>query len=303
MQNILTNNFILCEGSINERIRRSSEKLHPTLANAPLIYGESKKVLADIYRSYIDIAQRAGFPIYIYTPTWKANKERVEQAGINETINQDACRFMQEIRNEYNTFARQIIIGGLLGPKNDCYLPQEALSAKEAEEFHSWQINELIQGGVDFIVPETLPALSEAVGIAKAAAKSRTPYIISFVISRQGKILDGTTLIDAIDTIDSTVSVPPVGYAVNCAHPSFLRPETQNKNIFKRLIAFNANSSSLDHCDLENANCLHVDDIGQWGEQMLELNKKWGIKILGGCCGAGVEHIEYLAKNRVREHK
>jgi S-methylmethionine-dependent homocysteine/selenocysteine methylase len=297
MQNLLQNKFILSEGSINERIRRSSVKLHPILANAPLIYGDTKVTLAAIYRSYIEIAHKAGLPILMSTPTWKANWERVKTSGLNLKINRDAYRFMKELRDEFPDFSEQIKIGGLMGCKNDCYTPEEALSTEEAEAFHSWQINELAEAGVDFILPETIPSLSEALGIAKAAAKTGIPYIISFVISRQGNILDGTSLINAITTIDQSVEPPPLGYAINCAHPSFLLPETQNKTISKRLLAFNANSSSLDHCDLENAECLQVDDITEWGEQMLELNKKWGIKILGGCCGCGVDHIQYLVDN------
>lgn len=294
MQTFLKNKFILCEGSINERLRRSDIGLHPTLANAPLIYGENKKELAAIYRSYIEIAEKANLPICIYTPTWRANKERVENAGINKKVNQDAVSFMQKIRDEFKGFSKQIKIGGLIGCKNDCYTPEEALLEKEAEEFHSWQIIELVKGGVDFIVSETIPALSEAKGIARAASKANVPYVISFVISREGKILDGTSLSEAFKTIDETTESRPLGYAINCAHPSFLLPETQDKKIFERLVAFNANSSSLDHCDLENADCLHVDDIQEWGDLMLGLNKKWGVKILGGCCGAGVEHIQHL---------
>lgn len=297
MQNILQNQFILGEGAINERIRRSNVGLHPTLANAPLIYGESKEFMADIYRSYIRIAEKANLPIFIYTPTWRTNKDRVKNSEFSKEINVDACHFMQKIRDEFPVFSKEIKIGGLLGCKNDCYLPEEALSVEEAEEFHAWQIDELAKGGVDFIVPETLPALSEAIGMAKAAAKTGTPYIISFVISRDGNILDGTSLFDAINCIDKTVAVPPLAFAINCTHPSFLIPEKQNKELFNRLLCFNANASSLDHCDLENADCLHVDDIQEWGNLMLELNKKYGVKMLGGCCGTGVKHIQYLVDN------
>lgn len=298
MQSILQHNFILSEGSINERIRRSGIELHPSLANTPLIYGDTKQALADIYKSYIDIAAKANLPIFLYTPTWRANKSRIKAAGFSTKIIVDACHFLNDIRNEYSEFSSQIKIGGLFAPKNDCYTPQEALLEHEAEKFHTWHINELVQGGVDFIVPETVPAFSEAIGIAKAAAKTHTPYIISFVIGRNGKILDGTPLAKAIKTIDSEVLVPPIGYAINCAHPSFLLPETQNPSIFARLIAYNANASSLDHCHLENAKCLQSDSLREWGDLMLTLNKKYGIKVLGGCCGTGVEHIQYLVNDR-----
>ena len=29
--------------------------------------------------------------------------------------------------------------------------------------------------------------------------------------------------------------------------------------------------------------------------EMLALNRRFGVKILGGCCGTGVDHLRYLA--------
>jgi S-methylmethionine-dependent homocysteine/selenocysteine methylase len=49
-------------------------------------------------------------------------------------------------------------------------------------------------GDVDFLLGATLPAVSEATGIAIAMAETNIPYIISFVINREGKILDGNSL-------------------------------------------------------------------------------------------------------------
>ena len=66
--------------------------------------------------------------------------------------------------------------------------PMEAVIV---EQFHSWQISQLKQGGVDFIIAETLPSVEEATGIARALQRSCPPYFISFVISRDGRVLDG----------------------------------------------------------------------------------------------------------------
>jgi methionine synthase I (cobalamin-dependent) len=30
---------------------------------------------------------------------------------------------------------------------------------------------------------------------------------------------------------------------------------------------------------------------------MIALNKKYGVKILGGCCGTNVEHLRYIVRN------
>jgi len=156
----------------------------------------------------------------------------------------------------------------------------------------------LAHAGVDFLIAVTLPSVEEAIGIARAMAKTKVPYIISFVIGRDSCILDGFPLVNAISTIDESTKYPPIGYLVNCAYPSFLHASEQPTALYKRLIGYQANASSLDHCDLDEAVDLKVNDISDWGKQMLTFNQHYGIKILGGCCGTGVQHLKYLVNHK-----
>jgi len=293
------NKLILKEGAVIERLRRSNAvTLHPTLGNAPLIYEEcGRQALRDIYNSYIVIAEKADIPFLMCTPTWRADYARVSESGIDTNINRDAVMFLKEIRKSHTGFSRTMYIGGLIGCKNDCYKPEQGLSVTESASYHSWQIQQLAKGGVDLIIAETLPNSNEALGMATCLASAGVPYIISFVIARNGLILDGTKLIDAIHTIDEGVDNQPLGYSINCSHPSFLCPEKQPPGLFTRLIAYSGNASSLDHCELDGSDQLKADNVQDWGEQMLNLNRTYGVTILGGCCGTGVEHIRYLVEN------
>ncbi|WP_273274803.1 homocysteine S-methyltransferase family protein [Maribacter polysiphoniae] len=294
-----TNDFILMEGAVIEILRRGGKvSFHPDLIHSQLIYDtEGSHELRSIFDSYIKIAKKKDVPYIMCTPTWRANKENVRKSGIKESVNSDAVTFMKKLRDNAGDFSEKILIGGTVGPKNDCYTPGDGLSKEEAEEFHAWQLSELQKGGADFIIAETVPNVQEALGIAAAASKLDLDYIISFVIGRNGKILDGTPLWDAMQLIDTTVDTIPLGYGVNCAHPSFLCVEGQPKEMYDRLIAFLGNASALDHCDLENSDCLHVDNVVDWGDGMLRLNREFGIQILGGCCGTDQRHLEYLTKN------
>jgi S-methylmethionine-dependent homocysteine/selenocysteine methylase len=201
---------------------------------------------------------------------------------------------MKELRDSLDTEHRTIKIGGLIGCKNDCYQPNEGLSTSESERFHSWQLDRLAKAGVDFLTAATLPNVEEAVGIAEAMEKTDLPYLLSFVIDRSGRVLDGTDLIDAVATVDDVVERPPLGYMVNCAYPTFLCADQQPRELYQRLVGYQANASSLDHEELEGASELQKGDVSKWGEAMLELNRKYGVTILGGCCGTGVEHLRYL---------
>jgi len=291
--------MVLMEAAIVEQLRRASDiELHDTLLNAPLIYDrKGQQALIKLYQDYIDIAKKANLPFIMCTPTWRASYERVYSSDLNHSINIDAAQFMREIRSLPHNSQSNIKIGGMIGCKNDCYLPNKALSASESEQFHSWQINQLSQGAVDFLIAETLPSVEEAVGIARAMENTGLPYFISFVIDRNGIVLDGTTLIDAVRRIDLLTQRNPLGYMVNCAYPTFLCAAHQPKELFSRLVGYQANASSLDHCDLDNAAHLKTEKVSEWGEAMLELHRRYGLSILGGCCGTGVEHLLYIVNN------
>lgn len=292
------------EAAVVEPLRRAANvSLHPTLVNAPLIYeAAGQQALKAIYADYIAVAAQAEWPLLLCTPTWRANRERVQNAGAPEQINEDGVRFLSSIREELRLkqpkVADALMLGGLLGCKNDCYLPEQALSAQDAADFHRWQIEALASTDIDFLIAETLPAVEEACGIAQAMSSTDKPYIISFVIDRNGCVLDGTPLQEAICHIDQATSRPPLGFMVNCVYPSFLCADKQPESLFKRLIGIQANASSLDHCELDNADELNCEPVAEWGELMLELNQRFGMKILGGCCGTEAAHLQYLVDHR-----
>jgi S-methylmethionine-dependent homocysteine/selenocysteine methylase len=297
--------FILTEAAVLEHLRRSKRvNLHPRLENSLLIYDEvGKKELTFLYHTFIDVARKAGVPIIICTPTWRANQERLSAANITNKLNEDAVEFIKQLKNAWGAWAENIIIGGLIGCKNDCYKPDEGLLETEAEVFHFRQITELAKAGVDILLAATLPALPEAIGIALAMAKTDTPYIISFVINKKGRILDGNSLESSFQIIDSICNRPPIGYMINCSYPSFLDVHKLPPSVLSRLIGYQANASSCDHSQLDGAESLQANGIDEWGNLMIELNRQYGIKILGGCCGTSYRHLKYIAQNMRSEQR
>lgn len=291
--------FILMEAAISEPLRRAAHiTIHPELGIAPLIYDQiGGRELKTLYRTYMAVAKAARLPFLIMTPTWRANAARVKAAGIGTDINADAVHFVKALRAEDSAGREAIIIGGLMGCKHDCYRPDEGLSASEAEQFHAWQIDRLADAGVDVLIAQTLPKVEEAVGIAKAMERSGRPYIISFVIGRDGRVLDGSPLVSAIARIDAMTQNTPIGYMVNCSYPSFLGAADQPAALFNRLIGYQANASSLDHADLDNALAVHAEDVSIWGAEMIALHRHYGLKILGGCCGTGAAHLRFIVEN------
>ena len=289
--------FILAEGAVIERLRRSNKvQLHPLLENALLIYDDAgRSALSEIYGEYASIATQAGVPIVMFTPTWRANPDRIAAAQVNREVNSDAAAFLKDLRAHWKKSV-PVIIGGLVGCKNDCYRQDRGLTTTAAQTFHQNQVHQLAESGVDFLLAATLPAVAEACGIALAMEATGLPYIISFVINRRGSVLDGNNLEWAFDSIDAACRRPPLGYMINCAYPSFLKAQRLAPRILKRLLGFQANASSLDQLELDGNAHLQADSIDDWGHRMAGLHRHYGLKILGGCCGTGPDHLSYLVR-------
>ncbi len=293
---IRENDYLLMEAAVIETLRHSPQvALHPRLENALLIYSPTtRNIMAEVYGGFIGVAAEANVPILITTPTWRANRQRLAEAQVAHDVNGDAVRFLKAVQAQWPEQLGWIGVGGLIGCRNDCYRPEEGLSTADATAFHTWQVDRLAAAGADFLMAATLPAVPEAAGMARAMEGTGLPYIISFVIDRRGLILDGTSLETAIGTIDAACQRPPLGFMINCAYPSFLNAADQPATVMHRLVGYQANASSQDHAELDGSDGLQMDALEDWGERMIDLNRNYGVKVLGGCCGTGLEHLRYI---------
>jgi homocysteine S-methyltransferase len=288
--------FVLAEAAICERLRRIEDvELHPTLFNAPMIYDPAMSdVLAGMYREYIEIAREMDVPILIAAPTWRLDAEKVAAAGVPDIINADAVAFIQKVKNESGYDA--IYVAGLLAAKNDSYDFNVALPVDEAEEFHSVQAAQLARASVDCLIAQTIPSVEEAEGMARAMLATGVPSMIGFCINSQGRVLDGTPLEDAIKRLDDRLDSGLLGYTVNCSHPTFVPTDTMSADSLSRLIGISANSSSKDHCELEASTRTFADSREQWADAMVRLNREFGVKILGGCCGTDDRYLRAICE-------
>lgn len=294
---------ILGEGAVIERLRRNSDcELDPHIVNSGFIYHAAKHAaLEAICRQYLDIGFRHDLPLLLSTPTWRASRERVAAAGLaGKDVNGDNFRFLDALRSHYGGYAWKVVICGLLSCRGNAYDPAEALAAADAHTFHAWQATMLAQAGVDFLLAATLPALSEAMGLASAMAATGKPYIISFVARPEGTLLDGTPLKDAIAAIDAATHPQPLAYMVNCTHASIfraaLRHEVNSSLLVRdRIVGLLANTAALNPEELDNRTGLVEEDPDVFGRSVADLHGEFGLKILGGCCGTDDRHIRCLA--------
>lgn len=297
---IRQNEKILMEGALGERLKREyGLKLDDHVAMAGLIYQEKgAAALASLWKEYMEIAGRYHLPFLATTPTRRANRERVERAGGPDSIIADNVAFLQGIQKDSDT---EMYIGGLMGCKGDAYTAEGALTEQEAFLFHKWQADRFRDAKADFLYAGIMPALPEAAGMAKAMEQTGLPYILSFTVQADGRLIDGTTIADAIRYIDTVTQKSPVCYMTNCVHPSIvcralMRSFNRNDAVRERFLGIQANTSPLSYAELDGSADLKCSEPEEFAEEMLKLRCIHPIKIWGGCCGTDNRHMECLAK-------
>lgn len=294
------NQFILMEGALGERLKREYElTFDEHIAMAGLLYKEKgAKALTTLWNEYIDIARKNKLPFLATTPTRRANRERIAKTNYPQTVIRDNVAFLKNIQRNCGI---EMYVGGLMGCKGDAYTGEGALSEQEAFDFHRWTVEQFYKAEVDFLYAGIMPVLSEAAGLAKAIDDTELPYVISFTIQQDGKLIDGTTIADAIQYIDGITNNKPVCYMTNCVHPSIVckaltQPFNRNEMVKERFRGIQANTSPLSYAELDGAVDLHCSEPEDFAEEMGKLQSVADIKIWGGCCGTDCRHMECLAR-------
>lgn len=280
----------LTEGSVYELLRREpSITFDEHVAHASLIYSaQARSTLEQVHRGYASLAKDAELTVILQTDTWRASRDRVRSSGLPETINEDNVAFLREISEGATVLA-------LLGPYGDAYNPHEALSEVDAEAYHSWQAQRLKDA--DLLMAATLPALSEAKGLARAMGATGKPYVLSFVVRQSGQLLDGTPLAEAVQEIDR-LNPAPAMYAINCVHPDIACEalESTEVSVRTRIKWLQANASRQSPEELDGSPELLTTDPVEWAEAMMRVACEFDLRVLGGCCGTDANHIRALAR-------
>ena len=295
-----TNRNILMEGALGERLKREyGLTFDDCVAMAGLIYDEKgASALSALWGEYIEIARRNQLPFLATTPTRRANRDRIGSSHFSEEIIADNVSFLRNIQKNSGI---EMYVGGLLGCRGDAYTGEGALSEQASFDFHKWTVDRFQRANADFLYAGIMPTLSEAAGLARAMDSSGLPYIISFTIQQDGKLIDATTIHDAIQYIDSITANKPVCYMTNCVHPTIVykalsRSFNRTQLVRERFRGIQANTSPLSYSELDGSTDLHCSEPAPFADDMLKLNEVGDFRIWGGCCGTDCRHMASIAQ-------
>jgi S-methylmethionine-dependent homocysteine/selenocysteine methylase len=171
----------------------------PCFASFPLLDSDDgARELYAYFEPFTAIAREHGIGLLLDTPTWRANADWGAQLGYDAdhlaAVNRKGVRLLERLRADHQTAESPILISGCIGPRDDAYRPAALMSADEAERYHAPQARTLAAAGVDVLTALTLTYPEEAIGIARAAAQTGTPVVISFTVETDGRLPRGTAL-------------------------------------------------------------------------------------------------------------
>lgn len=281
------------------RGRRFMTHTRPLAANFDILALSRPELVATIHRSYLD----AGADI-IETDTFNANRlsqREYATAHLVSEINHAAASIAVREARRYTDRPR--FVAGSIGPTAlSASLPTDvnnpafrAVSFDTLAEAYSEQSAALIEGGVDFLLIETIFDLLNAKAAAEGARRAMEvtgvtiPMVFSFTISdTSGRILSGHTPEAILATI---APYNPAALGFNCsAGPETL---TAHARAFAAIspfpLIFYPNAGLPDRMGNYDMS------PEEFADAIRPLIAERSVAIVGGCCGTSPQHISALS--------
>lgn len=261
-----------------------SERGLPSDVSTELWIKENPEKLIELQREYIAAGSNA-----VYAPTFGANRPTLERHGYSGDVAQ--------INKELVAISRKAVQGsdtlvaGDMSPTGLLLEPFGDTSLEQAIEIYKEQALALEQAGVDFFVVETMISLPEARAAVIAIREvSQKPILATMTCDSKGRTMSGN---DAPACVAALEAVGITAFGLNCS----TGPEDMVATI-ARVAEF----TDLPLAVKPNAGVPHVDGEGKTvfdvaPKQFASCAEAFydaGVRIFGGCCGTGPEHIAAL---------
>ncbi|XP_059093901.1 uncharacterized protein LOC131888952 isoform X1 [Tigriopus californicus] len=264
-----------------------------------------RNILVNLYHQLIEVAKSYKVDgIVLDTPTWRANPDWARKLDVDESglksIYKESLDILNKVKVEHATPEFEIILMGTVGPRGDGYQVKDAMTAVEAEKYHSFQIGCFANIGVDGVFIATLSYPEEAIGFIRASKKAGVPCVVSFTVETNGDLPNGISLKEAILQVEDATDNAAAYFMINCAHPTHFEANFKGDHEpwMKRIQCVRCNPSTKSHAELDGSTSLDSGDAILFGKQVTGLKKALPcLNVFGGCCGSNAAHLEEICKN------
>ena len=243
------------------------------------------QIVKQIHKDYI----KAGARIII-TNTFRTTKRTFRKRNIVDKAKQAtllACKLAKDAVLENG---QDVLVAGSMAPLEDCYSPDLVPSDQELKKEHLEYAENLKEGGVDFLLGETMISLREIKAVCEAAKKVGLPLAVSFCCGKDGNLLSGEKLEEVVKFVEKY-------------NPLFLSLNCMSLNLISKVLIKLRKITPLSIAVYAQGDGEPSDDEG-WkfgGNNRPEIYSKYtqewlksGAQIIGGCCGTNPEYIKNL---------
>jgi 5-methyltetrahydrofolate--homocysteine methyltransferase len=187
------------------------------------------------------------------------------------------------------------LVAGSMGPVGALIEPYGPLKADDVKATFAEQAKALAEGGVDFLLIETMFAFEEATAAFEGAhSVTDLPIVVSFSYDRGTRTMMG---VKPKDVIKRYSEMGAVLVGANCGTTlenmeAVVKEYAATKPNFPLWVKPNA---GVPHMDIETEQGVYdmtPEDMGNYAKKYVEL----GAKVVGGCCGNTPEHIAAIAR-------
>jgi homocysteine S-methyltransferase len=252
-------------------------------ANALISHPE---IVLQIHKDYIE----AGADI-ITTNTFRTTRRTMRRANLPDRSEQLMKRAIDLAHQSRDAFPdREVLIAGSIAPLEDCYRPDLVPSDKELREEHTEHAARLVEGGVDFILLETMNTIREANAACTAAKVTGIEVMVSFICNAKGELYGGDSLESAVKTL---TELEPTAFSINCVSPRYLNIPLQTLKAQTKLPLCVYGNIGIP--ESEQHGWEFTQDISE--EQYASYAGDWqkaGVSIIGGCCGTTPDYIRLV---------
>ena len=240
---------------------------------------EHPELLRILQKQYIDAGSKA-----LYTFTMGANALKLSEFGLQEDtvhINRTLAELSVDIAGD------RAFVGGDISSTGSFLKPLGDLDFDKAVEVYAQQVRALADGGVDFIIIETMIDIQEA-RAAVIAAKDvcDLPVVVSMTFDETGRTLTGTT---PAATAITLVSAGADVVGLNCSTgPAEMVPLVgQIKAVASVPVIVKPNAGMPRIVNGETHFDMSAEEFAQYVKPLCEA----GANLIGGCCGTNAEYI------------
>ena len=236
-------------------------------------------IMREIQRGYV----AAGSQV-LYTPTFGANRQKLEERGIfNRTA--DFNRRLAALSRE--AADGRAWIAGDLAPTG-LFLGEA--SFEDLVDIYTEQAAGLEEAGVDLFVIETMMTLSDArAAVLAVRSVSDKPIFVSFTCDESGRSLSGTDVTAAL-TVLQGMGISAFG--LNCSTgPEQMLVQLRRLREYARVpLIAKPNAGMPITVGGKTVYDCTPEDFTAFVPAMLEA----GVAVFGGCCGTTAAHIKAL---------